>query len=232
MSPIETLYKASVPNKFSNWQRLFTRSTVTVKVTRLLALQVYLPTTPPLILLLRNHGFWIAEQPITLHLIHNFSHTLHHHLFQMLICPQTQLHSSHLQAQLNKFNDKIKITLKDVLCVPSFNLNLMSISKITSSLNCCVVFTLHGCVVQDLATGRMIGSINNTQVYTTCPIFQTKPTHLKYRPTLIYGTSASDILLQRVYNLYLPYYLSLSVKISLFPFIIIVVLNRQRYPFL
>jgi len=43
-----------------------------------------------------------------------------------------------------KFNDNI--TLKDdVLCVPSFNLNLMSVSKITSSLNCCVVFTPHGC---------------------------------------------------------------------------------------
>jgi len=34
----------------------------------------------------------------------------------------------------------------------------MSISKITSSLNCCVVFTPHGCVLQDLAMGRMIGS--------------------------------------------------------------------------
>ena len=34
----------------------------------------------------------------------------------------------------------------------------MSISKITNSLNCCVVFTPHGCVLQDLATGRMIGS--------------------------------------------------------------------------
>ena len=42
-----------------------------------------------------------------------------------------------------KFNDKI--TLKDVLCVPSFNLNPMSVSKITSLLNCCVVFTPHGC---------------------------------------------------------------------------------------
>jgi len=68
----------SAESKFSNWQRLFTRSTITVKVTRLL---VCLPITPLLILLLRNHGFWIAEQPITLHLIHNFSHTLHHHLF-------------------------------------------------------------------------------------------------------------------------------------------------------
>ena len=55
-----------------------------------------------------------------------------------------------------KFNDNI--TLKDLLCVPSFNLNLMSVSRITSSLNCCVVFTPHGCVLQDLATGRMIGS--------------------------------------------------------------------------
>ena len=76
--------------------------------------------------------------------------------------------------------------------------------------------------------------VNNTQAYTTCPLFQTKPIHLKYRLTLIYGTSASDILLQRVYNLYLPYYLSLLVKIS-FSFIIIVVfvpkLNRTRLHF-
>jgi len=51
-----------VPSKFSNWQKLFSRSTITLKVTRLLALQVCLPITPSLILLLRNHGFWIAEQ--------------------------------------------------------------------------------------------------------------------------------------------------------------------------
>ena len=60
--------------------------------------------------------------------------------------------------------------------------------------------------------------VNNTQAYTTCPLFQTKPTHLKYRPTLIYGTNASDILLRRVYNLYLPYYLSLSIKQTRLPF--------------
>jgi len=66
-----------------------------VKVKRLQMLQVCLLITRLLILLLRNHGFWIAEQPIALHLIHNFSHTLHHHLFQMLICPQGP---SHLRA--------------------------------------------------------------------------------------------------------------------------------------
>ena len=66
-----------------------------------LGLQVCLSISRLLIMFLRNHGFWIAEQPIILHLIHNLSHTLHHHLFQMLICLQAQLRQSHLRAQLN-----------------------------------------------------------------------------------------------------------------------------------
>jgi len=53
-----------------------------------------------------NYAFtkpWILDSGATHHIayIHNFSHTLHHHLFQMLICPQAQLRPSHLQAQLN-----------------------------------------------------------------------------------------------------------------------------------
>jgi len=78
-----------------------------------------------------------------------------------------------------------------------------------------------------------LARVNNTQAYTTCPLFQTKPTHLQFRPTLIYGTNASNILLRRIYNLHLHYYL--SVKIS-FLFIIIVVfvpkLKRQGCHFL
>ncbi|KAG5560677.1 hypothetical protein RHGRI_003867 [Rhododendron griersonianum] len=50
------------------------------------------------------------------------------------------------------------ITLDNVLCVPSFSLNLMSTSKITASLNCCAIFFPTFCVLQDLATGKMIGS--------------------------------------------------------------------------
>jgi hypothetical protein len=50
------------------------------------------------------------------------------------------------------------ITLHDVLCVPSFRLNLMSASKLTASLNCCVILFPDFCVLQDLATGKMIGS--------------------------------------------------------------------------
>ncbi|KAG5516925.1 hypothetical protein RHGRI_037606 [Rhododendron griersonianum] len=49
------------------------------------------------------------------------------------------------------------IILKDVLHVPSFRLNLLSASKITQSLNCCVILFPDFCVLQDLATGKMIG---------------------------------------------------------------------------
>ncbi|KAG5556472.1 hypothetical protein RHGRI_006920 [Rhododendron griersonianum] len=50
------------------------------------------------------------------------------------------------------------ITLNNVLCVPSFSLNLMSASKLTTSLNCCAILFPTFCVLQDLATGKMIGS--------------------------------------------------------------------------
>ena len=50
------------------------------------------------------------------------------------------------------------LQLNNVLCVPSFNLNLMSISKLTNNLNCYVTFYPDSCVMQDLATGKMIGS--------------------------------------------------------------------------
>ncbi|XP_078160840.1 uncharacterized protein LOC144556253 [Carex rostrata] len=49
-----------------------------------------------------------------------------------------------------------EIQLKDVLCAPSFNFNLLSVSKITSSLNCAVIFFPTFCVFQDLTTKKLI----------------------------------------------------------------------------
>jgi len=54
------------------------------------------------------------------------------------------------------FNSHLK--LNTVLCVPSFNLNLMSISKLTNDMKCYVTFYPDSCVMQDLATLRMIVS--------------------------------------------------------------------------
>ncbi|KAM2356612.1 hypothetical protein ACFX1X_005690 [Malus domestica] len=55
----------------------------------------------------------------------------------------------------------IKITpnlkLKDVLCVPGFRVNLMSVSKVTRDLNCLIIFFPTFCILHDLATKKMIG---------------------------------------------------------------------------
>ena len=53
------------------------------------------------------------------------------------------------------FNKDIR--LDNVLHVPSFRLNLMSASKVTKSLHCCIILFPDFCVIQDLASGQMIG---------------------------------------------------------------------------
>lgn len=42
------------------------------------------------------------------------------------------------------------LVLENVLCVPSFTFNLISISKLTKSLSCCVVFLSTYCFIQEL----------------------------------------------------------------------------------
>ena len=53
------------------------------------------------------------------------------------------------------FNPDLK--LNNVLCVPSFNLNIMFINKLTNDLKCYVTLYPDSCVMQDLTTGKMIG---------------------------------------------------------------------------
>ena len=48
-------------------------------------------------------------------------------------------------------------TLHNVLCVPSFTFNLLSVSTITKSQPCCLVFLSTFCFVQDLTSWRTIG---------------------------------------------------------------------------
>jgi hypothetical protein len=49
------------------------------------------------------------------------------------------------------------LLLTDVLCVPSFDFNLISVSKLTLSLHCCIFFLSTYCFIQDLMHWRMIG---------------------------------------------------------------------------
>ena len=43
------------------------------------------------------------------------------------------------------------LVLENVLCVPSFTFNLISISQLTKSLSCCFVFLSNMCFIQDLS---------------------------------------------------------------------------------
>jgi hypothetical protein len=49
------------------------------------------------------------------------------------------------------------LTLTSVLHVPCFPFNLMSVSRLTKSLNCSSTFLSHDCIFQDLKTERKIG---------------------------------------------------------------------------
>ncbi|GLT39324.1 hypothetical protein SLA2020_135220 [Shorea laevis] len=49
------------------------------------------------------------------------------------------------------------VTLENVLCVPQFTCNLLSVSKITEQLNCAVIFFPDFCVFQDLTSRKLIG---------------------------------------------------------------------------
>nr|KYP33474.1 Retrovirus-related Pol polyprotein from transposon TNT 1-94 [Cajanus cajan] len=52
-------------------------------------------------------------------------------------------------------NNNIK--LHDVLYIPQFNCNLISVHKLTCGLNCIVTYFAHNCVIHDQTTRRMIG---------------------------------------------------------------------------
>ncbi|KAK3042543.1 hypothetical protein RJ639_000267 [Escallonia herrerae] len=76
------------------------------------------------------------------------------------------------------------ITLDNVLCVPSFRLNLMSISKLTNDLNCCAILFPSFCALQDLATGKMIDSGKQRGgLYYMSPIQQAPVSHQVSQPS-------------------------------------------------
>ncbi|XP_019251086.1 PREDICTED: uncharacterized protein LOC109230004 [Nicotiana attenuata] len=46
-------------------------------------------------------------------------------------------------------------TINNVLCVPAFKFNLLSVSQLTKALNCCAAFFPNFCIFQDLFSGRV-----------------------------------------------------------------------------
>ena len=67
------------------------------------------------------------------------------------------------------------VKLKDVLYVPEFHFNLISISKLRQDISCHVLFTSNGCFVQDQLTktqwllGRQVHGLYHTTARLTSP---------------------------------------------------------------
>jgi len=53
--------------------------------------------------------------------------------------------------------------ISEVLCIPAFKFNLLSVNKLTKELNCCVSFFPTHCVFQDLLSGKVkvIGEVED-----------------------------------------------------------------------
>lgn len=98
---------------------------------------------------------WILASGATDHIVHSFT------LFTSI--------TSIVQISIRLPNgDVAKVThigtvqlsstliLENVLCIPTFSFNLISISQLTQSPTCCI-FLSHCCFIQDLKPWRMIG---------------------------------------------------------------------------
>jgi hypothetical protein len=59
------------------------------------------------------------------------------------------------------------LVLTHVLCVPSFNFNLLSAKYLTQHHSCCLIFLSNACFFQDLASWTMIGMGEVRPVCTT-----------------------------------------------------------------
>ena len=106
-----------------------------------------------------SHVKWIIDTGASNHMVHNFS------LMSQSTNPDAQggmkvnlptgdqVSIIHVGESL-VLKDKL---VKDVLFVPEFKYNLLSVSQLTKQLKCAVVFFPDFCIFQDLFNGRVLG---------------------------------------------------------------------------
>nr|KYP76032.1 Retrovirus-related Pol polyprotein from transposon TNT 1-94 [Cajanus cajan] len=103
-------------------------------------------------------GPWVLDSGASDHLTGNVS------LFPNLSSPKTPHHitladGSKVQATgIGQISPLPSLPLKSVLLVPGCPFNLISISKLTRSLNCVITFTSDSFLIQDRSTGQTIGA--------------------------------------------------------------------------
>jgi hypothetical protein len=99
---------------------------------------------------------WIVDTGATDHMVCSVSFFTH---ITAIISTNVQLPNGAIASVTHIGTIKISETLvlTDVLCVPSFNFNLISASKLIKSLCCCLIFLSNYCFIQTLSPWKTIG---------------------------------------------------------------------------
>jgi len=107
--------------------------------------------------LVNLHDLWIIDSGATDHMsnkltsIHDFKSFIHPTFVSVANGKNAYVKG---KGKINLLSNKIE---SDVLFLPSFPFQLLSVSKITATLNCEVIFTSSKVMFQDLVTKKMIG---------------------------------------------------------------------------
>jgi transposase InsO family protein len=99
---------------------------------------------------------WIIDTGATDHIVCSISFLT---TITAIVSKQVRLPNGNSAAVTHIGNVKISatLTLTNVLCVPSFSFNLISVSKLIKVLNCCIILLAEFCFIQQLFGWKMIG---------------------------------------------------------------------------
>jgi hypothetical protein len=103
-----------------------------------------------------KHNSWILDTGATDHMVHSLSCFTS---ITSIIQATVELPNGQLVPVTHIGTVKLSssLILTDVLCVPSFHFNLISVSKLVHSSACCLIFQSHYCFIQAFTPWRMIG---------------------------------------------------------------------------
>jgi hypothetical protein len=102
-----------------------------------------------------DNSLWILDSGATDHMVTSplaLSHSFPVHNRTVQLPDDTHAPVTHIGSIIFSRH----LTLTNVLCVPTFHFNLISVSKLCHTIPCLIVFFSHFCIIQDLRSMKMI----------------------------------------------------------------------------
>jgi hypothetical protein len=117
---------------------------------------------------------WIIDTGATDHMVYSLSS-----FTSITSTIHSYIHLPNGQRVLATHTGSVQITqtliLTNVLCVPAFSFNLISVTKLTDSIPCCVLFFSKFCCIQDLTNWKRIGLAKRKHELYILQVTETKP---------------------------------------------------------